>query len=1008
MPDYESPSGLSDSANASASFDKARIEEALETGLANNTSMASRGAIKKKRVASDYESDDGMQEEENQLHNLHFLDKSNVSYSSLGNVIQSSMEQEREGEGKAEAGAQNNDDSVLSYETYNLSVDQAVPVEAASPPSSSPSSSSPPSSPPTSPPTSPNASPFPQNIHTSSGSRRQSAPEAIKQLAAVLHMDIDLDGEGFDVVDDDNEGGADCGVHGTIDFDRASNSSDGDMLGGSSITASELAENQLISGWNELERLDKSIEGESVTIRVKVREGAETDKTDDSIQLDPQSYKDLADLLRRAELSHKLSREVIDKQSPASSRRASTDTPVSDCGSADTPIRSPRNMKSTKREKKIYEDDWDMEEEFEEDPRASSRKIKFSSIHSAHAQELLMFLKGKTSAPPGAVSVSDNSSTASSLMMHNSPTRELRIEMKGLGGVVERETNSASVSPPHSAASTVVDDDLEVMEAVGSGRKNLVEKSSSGNELVVVESKKTKRNRLRKEKEKLAGVKSVKFDEGVHDMASSGKEEVIKAPAKPIATKFTKVGEMVIDRNPYGDLEGPESAFVPVEREEEAAIVSGNGSDGGSIKKGNKKRSTPTPKKSKKGSSGKKKARGGSAVKAKVEDNYDDVFVKTSLVTKYKTKIIGLAMLLLATLGLYVGGFHESAAGDAGVVRGRGEAGDILVDILYPAPGKIMASKQDVVSFKMDGAAIVPGEMMDLEILLDGSLHLTSQIVIPNDASNGHLDGSLSLDSMKIGPEVFGAGSHNVTIACRTGDKEGVGTSVFLYMPKEGEEATGGVEVGRMASEESGRGAEMREGDRELVEFDKATVKVEISQPERHSVVNGDTLVIKFNTEGFAMGGKEVKVVMVLDGNSEHELAMDVNTIGNLARGKHSMKLYAIFKETMEVLWTDEVNWENVEVSEEEVGVVEGEKEDEQKAEEVPILVDGTPLHDLSNAKLIEITGAAGLTSSIRGRLLEELELRFEQFQKLYAMEKAAEGPEFEVSKGNMEIEVEI
>ena len=45
MPDYESPSGLSDSANASASFDKARIEEALETGLANNTSMASRGAI---------------------------------------------------------------------------------------------------------------------------------------------------------------------------------------------------------------------------------------------------------------------------------------------------------------------------------------------------------------------------------------------------------------------------------------------------------------------------------------------------------------------------------------------------------------------------------------------------------------------------------------------------------------------------------------------------------------------------------------------------------------------------------------------------------------------------------------------------------------------------------------------------------------------------------------------------------------------------------------------------
>ncbi|GMH56342.1 hypothetical protein TrRE_jg19 [Triparma retinervis] len=998
MPDCELPSGPNESTNVSASFDKARIEEALETGLANNTSMASRGATNKKSAASDYESDDGMQEEEDQLHNLNFLGKNDVSYSSLGNVIAGTEEEEGEVEEKVEAvGNNNNDDSVLTYETYNVSVDQAVQAEAASPPSSSPSTSPPPS-PPSSPATSPTSSPFPKSIHTSSASRRQSAPEAIKQLAAVLHMDIDLDGEGFEVVDDDNDHEDDGEAHGTIDFDRASNSSDGDMLGGSSITASELAENQLICGWNELERLDKSVEGESVTIRVKVREGMETDKTDDSIQLDPQSYKDLADLLRRAELSHKLSREVIDKQSPASSRRASADTPISECGSADTPIRSPRNMKSTRRQKKIYEDDWGSEED-EQEERGASRKIKFSSIHSAHAQELLMFLKGKTSAPPGAVSVSDNSSTASSFAMHNSPTRELRIEMKGLGGVVERDANSASVSPPHSAASTVVEDDLEVMEVVGSGRKKLVERSNSGNELVVVESKRSKRNRIRKEKEQLAGLKSVKFDKVAFEKEGESDEakEESKAPTKPIATKFTKIGEMVIDRNPYGDLEGPESAFVPVERDEEATSGS-SGSVSGSGKKEKKKRSTQTPKKGKKGS-GKKKARGGSAVKAKVEDNYDDVFVKISLIAKYKAKLVGLVMLLLATLGLYVGGFHENAVGEAGVVGRGGEAGEILVGILYPAPGKIMASKEDVISFEMDGASIVPGEKLDLEILLDGSMHLTSQIVIPDDALNGHLDGSLSLDTMKIERDAFGAGSHNVTIACRTGDKKGVGTSVFLYMPEEGEDGR----VEGQTGEGGGRGLEGGEENQEAVEFDKASVKVGITQPERHSVVNGDTLVIKFGAQGFAMGGKEVKVVMVLDGKSEHELTMDVNTIGNLARGKHSMKLYAIFRETMEVLWTDEVNWENVEVSEEEMGGAM-----ELKVEEVPILVDGTPLQDLSNAKLIEIAGAAGLTSSVRGRLLEELELRFEQFQKLYALEKAAEGPAFEESGSAMEINVEI
>jgi len=257
---------------------------------------------KSKRVTSDYESDDGMQEEEEQLHNLDFLTKNGASYSSLGNAIETTV---RVREVVEVPSTNKNDESTLTYDIYDVFVDQGRPAEAdvgvvnesmdiPSPPHSNDSS--------------PPSSPFPENINTS---RRQSAPETIKRLAAVLHMDIDLDSEGFDDEEDEDD------AHGTIDFDRASASSDGDILAGSSITASEIAENQLITGWNELERLETSVEGESITIRLKVREGDEPDddfEPDDSIQLDPQSYKDLADLLRRAELSHKLSRQVIEKQ----------------------------------------------------------------------------------------------------------------------------------------------------------------------------------------------------------------------------------------------------------------------------------------------------------------------------------------------------------------------------------------------------------------------------------------------------------------------------------------------------------------------------------------------------------------------------------------------------------------------------------------------------------------------------------------------------------------------
>lgn len=192
----------------------------------------------------------------------------------------------------------------------------------------------------------------------------------------------------------------------------------------------------------------------------------------------------------------------------------------------------------------------------------------------------------------------------------------------------------------------------------------------------------------------------------------------------------------------------------------------------------------------------------------------------------------------MGTIGLYAAGYHEAAAGDMRIVGMAGVQRGIVVDVVYPAPGKIMARKEDPISWKMSGVGIVPGEEMEVEIFLDGFTHSVHKISVPDDAVNGYVDGGLDLKLNEIedGGEGFGVGSHNVTILCRSKNEENTGSSIFLYMPKEGEV------VKPQEEEVVTEGTTAKE---EVVAFDRDKVKVGISQPERHAVVNGDTVVMK-------------------------------------------------------------------------------------------------------------------------------------------------------------------
>jgi hypothetical protein len=258
----------------------------------------------------------------------------------------------------------------------------------------------------------------------------------------------------------------------------------------------------------------------------------------------------------------------------------------------------------------------------------------------------------------------------------------------------------------------------------------------------------------------------------------------------------------------------------------------------------------------------------------------------------------------------------------------------------------------------MSGSAIVPGDEVRISIFLDHVERQNVKVQLPSDAVD-FVDGSIDL---KLDPATMLRGTHNVTVKCdsTTGSNVAVGTSIFLFMP---EATAGGVAPG--LKEE----AVVETAVGEVV---PKQIKLELTQPQAGAVVNGDTMVLKFNTLGFdmAMHSNQVKVVLILDGGEEHTLVQNVQTISGLKYGSHKLQLFVIWKETMEVLYANEVQWDNVQI--------------ENGAETKEILVDGKGLPSINNAKLIELADASGISTSVRLKILTELEKRFEEFQRLY------------------------
>lgn len=144
--------------------------------------------------------------------------------------------------------------------------------------------------------------------------------------------------------------------------------------------------------------------------------------------------------------------------------------------------------------------------------------------------------------------------------------------------------------------------------------------------------------------------------------------------------------------------------------------------------------------------------------------------------------------------------------------------------------------------------------------------------------------------------------------------------------------------------------------------FDPSASKLDIIQPSPGAVVNGDSMVLKFSTVGFEIASPLVKVVLILDGGMEFQLDQDIQTISGLSYGPHSLQLFCILKSDQSILSSSTVHWTNSEI------VVGG-------GGDGPT-VDGKPLSELSNALLIELADAKGISTGVRMRLIEELDSR--------------------------------
>ncbi|GMH86028.1 hypothetical protein TrVE_jg10169 [Triparma verrucosa] len=703
---------------------------------------------------------------------------------------------------------------------------------------------------------------------------------------------------------------------------------------GSSITASE-ADGNFIGGWNDIERLDTSAGGESITIRLKIKNDESfdlTDENDDSIELDPKAYEGLKDLLRRAEQSHKLSREVIAKQSSPS--------PVSECGSSKsqttletTPVSKPRP-----KPKKLYEDD-------------------ISNIKSAHAQELLNFLRSSSGVPPALSAVSSSNSSVS-----GSPSRELRLEVIKAGAGA---SNSFPLSPPPSSPSR------SIVTAIEEEKDEIAEREI--NPVVIVESKRARRERMRKAKQTKKEV-TIRLPEEEQEKEKEKEKEKQKMKASPPKVLVTDGNNGKKYENPYSVLQREEggSAFMPVR--------------GSPKEKARTVRASPIGVSS---SSKKKKAKGRRGSKVVDEDlELLNSLRTTTFWRRNRSSMMAALAIFFVAVGLYYGGYHDvqvedssalytssssssssSGGGGVGGVGKRGNANRALnVDVTSPVAGGVLKSSVAPLAWRMTGAAIVPGEEVQISIIMDNIELQSNKVTLPSDAVENFVDGSIDI---QLDTSVLLRGTHNITIKCNSAENEAVGTSIFLYMPDTDKKAAGEVD-GHKAG-----GGKAKEA-KEVTEVVRNQVKLELTQPTPGAVINGDTMVLKFKTLGFDMGvhSSLVKVVLILDGGQEYTLEQNVQTISGLSNGPHKLQLFVILKETMEVLYADETQWNHVQIENSATSGAGGGGEE--------VLVDGEGLKSINNSRLIELADASGISTSVRLKILNELEKRFEEFQRLY------------------------
>ena len=690
-----------------------------------------------------------------------------------------------------------------------------------------------------------------------------------------------------------------------------------------SCHVSECGDVNFITGWSELDELQKQISdsfdsgaGESVTIRLRVKEDGPADSfagADDSIQLDPRRFANLLDLLKRAEKSHKLS-TTIPTHSPnsndihSSSPNASP-TPTSEC-SGDTARSSSTAVKS---------------------PRHKPTHHAPTSA-TIHAQELLRFLmKGEDSK---GLHISVDTADAS---------------------FVPPAAARAKSSPSGSAASTVVDDRYEELpppEPV----------------LVVVESKKAKKLR------KKGGANHPKG-------AANADPATPPTSSDPKKTPVTQTSPANFSLNPYVSLQTSKNSALPAPLPSSLPASSTTAFVSPIPKKAPHHNPTSSKKKSKKNAPTRR------------QENDDELLLCMAAqsplqrlklaASQYLSAVpmthlyIVLALFALIS-SLYLGDFHnadssvprippkhgakQSAAPVQPVVQGVG------IVMIYPLQGGVIDDTSEKLKWRMFGSGVTPREEFEINVLVDGIVVINNDFLLP-ESETEYVDGTMDIDFSAIKFDTgnkrggMSRGTHNVTlsvVAKRTGET-GVGTSVFLYMPKAAPPAP------VPAAEASTVRAAV---------VDRESALLSIEKPLTGSRTVDNSVVLKFASQGFHVGNnkEEIQVLLEIDGNKDvrYELTEEANTLSGLSVGEHVMKVYLIDREDGSTLSSDEtifaVAAPGEEIFSEDVVLMKN-----AQGEEV-----WESMSSVDNANLIRLANDDTLWSSSRKYILSELESRFE------------------------------